>query len=125
MELDYGHVATDAVAGLVGVAGDALFVIEGGVVALCIHVRGVTGGAGEFAGCEAAAFKESQGLEAHVFGLCVVHRGSDAMAGSAEIDLFSRGHFSWVGDGCLFQCVLFCAGVAAFALHASDHWFSG
>jgi len=98
VKLDNRHVTGDAVAvfALVcvmkGMTGDAFLVIEFGLVAFSILMRGVASGAGKFAGGdETAALFETEGLEADVFELCVVNRRSEAVARTADFELLRGG----------------------------------
>jgi hypothetical protein len=98
VKLDNRHVTGDAVAvfALVcvmkGMTGDAFLVIEFGLVAFSILVRGVASGTSELAGGdETAALFETEGLEADVLELCVVNRRSEAVAGTADFELLRGG----------------------------------
>jgi hypothetical protein len=98
VKLDNRHVTGDAapvfalVCVMEGMTGDAFLVIEFGLVAFGVLVRGVASGASEFAGGdETAALFETEGLEADVLELCVVNRRSEAVADTADFQLLRGG----------------------------------
>src|SRR5579883_3021401 len=101
-------------------ARNAALIVESVVVAACVLMRGVAGGAAQFARTEAAAHGQAVGLESHVLDRIRRSREAEAMTGAAELDLRRGAEFTGInrmmrrGIG----QVRFGSGMAALALHA-------